>query len=208
MYDCLTFEGTPHVRIASLDDFWKRTVTVGSAGKSFSATGWRLGWLVGPEHLIQPTMSAQTRITFCVNGPAQEASAIGLELSQTNGFWDQQVKEYEERRAALIKKLDVLGLPYTIPHGAYFVLVNTDRLEIPDEFESLDLIKDRTRDWRAAWFVAKTAGVVVIPPSDFYSEDHAHLAESWIRFAFCKDVKTLEDAGDRLLKLKPYIRDA
>jgi len=64
VYDCLTYDQIPHVRIAALDDFWKRTVTVGSAGKSFSATGWRVGWLVGPAHLIQPTVSAATRITF------------------------------------------------------------------------------------------------------------------------------------------------
>ncbi len=65
VYDCLTFDDHKHVRIAALDDFWRRTVTVGSAGKSFSATGWRVGWLVGPAHLIQPTVAAATRITFC-----------------------------------------------------------------------------------------------------------------------------------------------
>lgn len=142
-----------------------------------------------------------------MNGPAQEASAIGLELSQTNGFFPQQIQEYDERRKVLIEKLDALGLPYTIPHGAYFVLVNTKRLEIPDEFESLDLIKSRGRDWRAAWFVAKTAGVVAIPVTDFYSKEHESQGEDWIRFAFCKDPQTLRDAGDRLLKLKPYIRE-
>lgn len=88
------------------------------------------------------------------------------------------------------------------------MLVNTSRLEIPDDFESLDLIKSRGRDWRAAWFVAKTAGVVAIPVTDFYSKEHEAMGEEWIRFAFCKDPQTLRDAGDRLLKLKPYIRQA
>lgn len=142
-----------------------------------------------------------------VNGPAQEASAIGLEESLTNGFFPKQIEEYDARKNVLLQKLDALGLPYTVPHGAYFVLVNTKRLEIPAEFESLDLIKSRARDWRAAWFVAKTAGVVAIPVTDFYSKEHEGQGEEWIRLAFCKDEGTLAAAGDRLLKLKPYIKD-
>lgn len=182
VYDCLTFGGKEHVRIAALDDFWKRTVTIGSAvspalrlalalwplgslisletslcqGKSFAATGWRVGWAIGPANLIQPLLAAQTRIVFCCNGPAQEAIAVGLEQAQENGFFAEQVKEYDERKNVLLEGLDKLGLPYTVPEGAYFVMVNTSRLEIPSDFEIPDLIKGRARDWVVAWFIAQT----------------------------------------------------
>ncbi|BGO88895.1 hypothetical protein NBRC10512_000527 [Rhodotorula toruloides] len=208
VYDCLTFEGKEHVRIAALDDFWKRTVTVGSAGKTFASTGWRVGWTVGPPNLIQPLLAAHTRIVFSCNGPAQEAIAIGVEQAFENGFFADQIKAYEERKQVLLEGLDKLGLPYTIPEGAYFVLVNTSRLEIPSDFEIPDLIKGRARDWVVAWFVAQTAKVVLIPPTDFYSREHWSLGENWIRVAFCKDTDTLRQASERLLALKPFIRDA
>ncbi|GAA5829172.1 hypothetical protein JCM11251_004149 [Rhodosporidiobolus azoricus] len=207
VYDCLTF-GRPHLRIASLDNFFSRTITFGSGGKSFAATGHRVGWAAGPPNLIAPLMAAHTRIVFCVNGPSQEAMAAGVEQALENGFWEKQVKEYEERKEVLLEGLDKLGLPYTVPHGAYFVLVNTERLEIPADFEVPDLIKGRARDWIVAWFVAQTAKVVLIPPTDFYSEPHWHLGENYIRVAFCKDTETLGQAGERLQALKPYIRQA
>jgi kynurenine aminotransferase len=75
VYDCLTFDGKKHIRIASLEGMWDRTVTIGSAGKSFASTGWRVGWCVGPEHLIKPTLIAHTRIVFAVNSTASEAGA-------------------------------------------------------------------------------------------------------------------------------------
>ncbi|GAA6042628.1 hypothetical protein JCM8097_008251 [Rhodosporidiobolus ruineniae] len=207
VYDCLTF-GVEHKRIAALDDFWKRTVTIGSAGKSFAATGWRTGWAVGPPNLIQPLMAAHTRIVFCVNGPAQEAVAVGIEKSLENGFFAKQVEEYDERKKVLLEGLDKLGLPYTVPQGAYFVLVNTSRLDIPADFEIPEIIEGRARDWVVAWFVAQKAKVVLIPPTDFYSKPHWGLGENWIRVAFCKDTDTLRQAGERLQALKPYIRDA
>ncbi|GAA5908816.1 kynurenine--oxoglutarate transaminase [Sporobolomyces salmoneus] len=209
VYDCLTFEGREHTRIASLsDDLWNRTITIGSAGKSFSATGWRVGWAVGPHHLIQPLTAAHTRIVFCVNGPAQEATAVGIEKALENGYFEDQRKAYDERKAVLLEGLDKLGLPYTVPHGAYFVLVNTSRLQIPADFEIPKLIEGRAKDWICAWFIAQTAKVVFIPPTDFYSKEHWSLGENWIRVAFCKDPDTLRQATERLLALKPYIKDA
>lgn len=102
---------------------WERTITVGSAGKSFACTGWRVGWLIGPESLIGPTLAATTRIVFCTNSPLQEAAAAGLEQAKSRGYFEKQLLEYEERRAVLISYLDELGLKYTMPEGSYFILV-------------------------------------------------------------------------------------
>lgn len=88
VYDVLALSPSEHVRIASLDDFWKRTVTVGSAGKGFSCTGWRVGWLIGPADLIRPALAANTRVTFCTNSPLQEAAAVGWEKAEEERFFE------------------------------------------------------------------------------------------------------------------------
>ena len=108
VYDNLAFSPAEHVRIASLG-FWDRTITCGSAGKSFSCTGWRVGYMIGPEHLIKATTAAHTRIVFTVNSPLQEAVAAAF--TNKGNFFEQQRQQYIERRDELMKALDRLGLP-------------------------------------------------------------------------------------------------
>lgn len=136
------FDGKEHVRIATLPGMWDRTVTVGSAGSKFSrtipdpgcskdcfcteafaATGWRVGWLIGPQSIIQPTLAATTRIVFCTNSPLQEAAAAGLEQAKERRFFETQREEYSERRKILSDAFDQLGLKYTQPEGSYFILL-------------------------------------------------------------------------------------
>ncbi|KAN0063916.1 arylformamidase [Thecaphora frezii] len=206
VYDCLTFDAKPHVRIAALEGMWERTITVGSAGKSFACTGWRVGWLIGPDHLVGPSRAVHTRITFAVNSTAQEGAAIGLELAPQNGFFETQIAEYEERREELKKALDPLGLPYTNPHGSYFILVDVRNLELPDGFEVPADVARKAKDYARAWFIAKTCDVVAIPATAFYSDEDAMFGEGFVRFSFCKDLEQFREAGRRLLKLKPFIR--
>ncbi|KAG0151640.1 hypothetical protein CROQUDRAFT_651076 [Cronartium quercuum f. sp. fusiforme G11] len=235
VYDCLTFD-EPHVRIASLSPaLWNRTITVGSAGKSFSATGWRVGWCIGPQKLLAPVLAVLTRTVFCSVSPLQEAIAAGFEGAKKEHFFETQLREYRERRDLMMSYLDKLRLPYTQPDGSYFILVQNSKIKIPDDFEMIDIVKNRPRDWHVSWFIAKVAGIVCIPPSDFYSSEHVSIAENFTRIAFCKDLKlsthviastlgscladncflsgdlhcvkisTLKEAGERLQKLKPYL---
>jgi kynurenine aminotransferase len=102
---------------------WERTITVGSAGKSFACTGWRVGWLIGPKSLVGPSLAAQTRIVFATNSPLQEAAAAGLEEATKRGFFQKQLEEYQERRDVLLKYFDEIGLKYSVPFGSYFVLI-------------------------------------------------------------------------------------
>jgi kynurenine aminotransferase len=141
-YDCLVFDGKEHHRIATFPGMWERTVTVGSAGskqylllllfhwgvtnpflEAFAATGWRVGWLIGPKSLMQPTLAATTRIVFCTNSPLQEAAACGLEQVKERKFFETQCEEYLERRGVLASTFDSLGLRYTLPEGGYFILL-------------------------------------------------------------------------------------
>ncbi|KAL7416880.1 pyridoxal phosphate-dependent transferase [Mrakia frigida] len=206
VYDCLTYDGHEHIRIATLPGMWERTITVGSAGKSFAATGWRIGWLIAPPQLIQTALMASTRIIFCVNGPLQEAAAVGLELADSKNFFQTQRKEYAERRDVLMEVFDNLELSYTIPDGSYFLLVDISRIVLPENYDFPAILDGRGRDFRVCWFIAQEVGVVAIPPSEFYSKDHVHIGENFARFAFCKDPETLKAAGARLQKLKQYLK--
>lgn len=115
-------------------------MTVGSAGskkrylilywacptyslEAFAATGWRVGWLIGPKWIMQPTLAATTRIVFCSNSPLQEAAAGGLEQVKERKFFETQCAEYIERRDILAAVFDELGLKYTLPEGGYFILL-------------------------------------------------------------------------------------
>jgi kynurenine aminotransferase len=139
-YDNLVFDGKDHIRIANFPGMWERTVTVGSAGsmshrdlyhffstymyaETFAATGWRVGWLIGPASIVGPTLAASTRIVFCSNSPMQEAAAAGLEQAAERKYYQSLVKDYQERRAILTTAFDKLGLKYTNPEGSYFVLL-------------------------------------------------------------------------------------
>ncbi|KAJ3815298.1 pyridoxal phosphate-dependent transferase [Lentinula aff. lateritia] len=205
VYDTLVFDGKEHVRIATLPGMWDRTVTVGSAGKSFAATGWRVGWLIGPEYIIRPTLAASTRIVFCSNSPLQEAAAAGLEQVQERNFFQTQTAEYAERRKVLTDCFDTLGLPYTNPEGSYFILLDISRVKFPDDYAFPQSVLGRGRDFKACWFIALEVGVSSIPVSEFYCVEHANIGEVYARFSFCKDVDTLRHASERLQKLKQYI---
>ncbi|KAK3831420.1 MAG: aminotransferase class I and II [Linnemannia elongata] len=206
VYDRLYFDPMKHQRIATLDGLWERTITVGSGGKTFGTTGWRIGWLIGPKALVEPALAAHTRIVFCVNSPLQEAVAVGFEQADERGFFGSQIKAYEHKREKLLNVFRELGLPCTIPEGSYFILVNTDKIQVPEDYKFPDLLWKRPKDFRTCYWLTKEIGVCAIPPTEFYSKPNQVLAENFARFAFCKTDETLDAAAERLLKLKAYIK--
>jgi len=205
VYDMLVYPPHEHLKIATLPGLWERTITVGSAGKAFGVTGWRIGWLVGPSNLISPCANAHTRIVFCVNSPLQEAVAICFEEAQKNGFFEKQTAEYDRRRAKLMKSFDSVGLAYTIPQGSYFLLVNASKVKIPDDYQFPQHIVEKGYNFKLCYFFTKEIGVTGIPPSEFFSDENRHLVDNYVRFAFCKTWDVLEEAEKRLLKVKQFI---
>lgn len=102
---------------------------------------------------------------------------------------------------------DELGLPYSDPEGGYFLMVNMSKVQIPDGYLFPPHVASRPRDFRLAWFLIQELGVAAIPPTEFYTEQNAHVAEDYMRFAVCKPDDVLEGAKERLRGLRKYIKE-
>jgi N-succinyldiaminopimelate aminotransferase len=182
VYEHLWFEA-PHVPIATLPGMFERTVTMSSFGKTFSFTGWKVGWASGPEDLMQALRSAHQFITFCSATPLQHAAARALnDLGED--FYRDFRQDYAERRDHLLHTLARVGLKAPAPQGAYFALADIRAVTEKDDVEFCAELISRV-------------GVAAIPPSAFYSVDEtegSHLC----RFAFCKTMDTLNAARERL----------
>lgn len=204
VYDRLYY--VPFTRIATISpELANITITVGSAGKAFYATGWRVGYLIGPPHLIKYVAAAHTRICFSSVSPLQEASAVGFEMAEKEGFWTQAVSEMKGKIERFCTVFDELEIPYSIPEGGYFVLANLAKVKLPEGYEFPDHVKDRPRDFKMAWFMIIELGIAAIPPTEFYTEENQHLAEDYMRFAICKNDDVIEEAKERLRGLKKYM---
>jgi kynurenine aminotransferase len=205
VYDALYY--VPFTRMATLSpEIARLTLTVGSAGKLFYATGWRVGYLIGPEHLIKYVSAAHTRICFSSVSPLQEATAVAFEQASSHNFWEESKKEMRAKMDSFNEIWDELGLPYSDPEGGYFVLANFAKVKLPEDYDFPEHVASRPRDFKLAWFLICEIGVAAIPPTEFFTDGNAHLAEDWLRFAVCKEDDVLELAKERLRGLKKFIQ--
>lgn len=191
VYEWMTYDGKPHVRIATLPGMWERTITLGSAGKTFSVTGWKIGWAIAPEPLAHAVLMAHQWIPFAVTTPLQEAVGVAFEQVQERNYFHELSKMYQAKRDILLAALADVGVPPVIPHGSYFILVDTTGLDVPTP-------TDDPRDIQVCRWLTRDVGVTAIPPSSFYSPAHKHLATNVARFCFCKTDAVLEAAAERL----------
>jgi kynurenine aminotransferase len=204
VYDRLYY--VPFTRIATLSpELYERTLTVGSAGKAFYATGWRVGYLIGPKHLTHYVAAAHTRICYSSVSPLQEAAAVGFEEADKVGFWDESREEMKRKMELFCEIFDELEIPYSDPEGGYFVLANFSSVKLPEDYPFPPQVANRPRDFKLSWFLIKEVGVACIPPTEFYTEENAHIAENYLRFAVCKNDDVLDMAKQRLRGLKEYI---
>ncbi len=195
------------VRVALLsDEIGRRTFTVGSAGKTFAATGWRIGWVIGNKEILPYASLAHTRICFSTPAVMQEATAQALNQALTNSYYKDTRDQYINKYRIFTAIFDELRLPYTIAGGGYFLLVNLKKVQIPPEIQFPAEIQSKPRDFKLAFWLIREFGVVSIPPSEFYIPEHAHIIEDCLRFAVCKDDEMLVEAVQRLRGLKKYIK--
>lgn len=194
--------------LSKLPELSKRTLTIGSAGKSFAATGWRVGWVHGPANLIKYVTAAHTRICFSSPAPLQQAVSEALSQAASNNYFEITRKEYINKYKVFTKIFDELNLPYTLAQGGYFLLVNLLKIKIPSDFQfPQDILDKGTDDFKLAYWLIREIGVVGIPPTEFlYAPNRkGNGLEKCLRFAVCKDDKILEDAVEKLRLLKNYL---
>lgn len=186
VYEHLTFGAAQYVSIATLPGMFERTVSISSVGKSFNATGWKIGWVYGHPDLVDGVRRAHQFIAFAVHHPSQEAVAYALNLPDT--YYASFRQMYTEKLQLLLESLDHTGLQYLIPEGTYFILTDFSAIfkGSPTEF---------TR------YLIKEIGVACIPPETFYSPEHLHFGSKYVRFAFCKSDELLIQVKERLARL-------
>ena len=187
VYEHLTYGDAVHVPLATIPSLRERTLTLSSAGKTFSLTGWKIGWSAGPASMVAAAQAAHQFITFSSSTPLQVAVAAALE-TLGDDFYTQLRAEYTERRDFLVNALRSVGFDVSVPQGTYFVLCDIRPVWEGD---------DRT----FARHLVENVGVAAIPPSVFYGESDD--GRKLIRFAFCKRAATLTAAAERLGRLKP-----
>ncbi|XP_077986429.1 kynurenine aminotransferase-like [Glandiceps talaboti] len=210
VYEWLVYDDLKHIRIASLPGMWDRTITIGSAGKTFSVTGWKLGWSIGPAHLIKPLMTVHQNSLYTIATPLQEAAAIGFEteierLDKPDSYFKELASMLEGKRARMAKMLSEVGLVPFMPEGGYFMMADTSSVEIDlDDPE----VGDGGKDYKLARWLIKNKGIGAIPPSAFYSKEHKHLGENYIRFCFIKEDSTLDKAEKIIKEWKKSMDDA
>jgi len=199
VYEHITYD-RPHVRIASLPGMWERTLTVGSAGKAFSSTGAKLGWTVACKELLRPAAVVHNNSVYCMPTFMQEVVGRCFEHELNNFespecYWKSMSSELLPKRDYLAKLLKEAGLNPVIPEGGYFMLADISK--IAKDFTSDD---NEFKDSKFVKYLVKEKGLATIPSTAFYSNEHKHLGQNFIRFCFFKDEKTLDKAAAILKK--------
>jgi N-succinyldiaminopimelate aminotransferase len=181
VYEHLLYDGRRHVPLATLPGMADRTVSISSAGKTFSFTGWKVGWVTGSAELVRTVLAAKQWLTFTNAAPLQPAVAHALD--HETDYVSALAKELQGKRDLLCAGLGDLGLDPVVPEGTYFTVSDVGALGWADGLAFCEALPDR-------------AGVVAIPAQAFYDDQEAgrHL----VRWAFCKDTAVLEQALERL----------
>jgi len=184
IYEHIKYSGV-HIPIATLDGMAERTVTISGASKSFSVTGWRVGWIVAPPELTAGIRKVHDFVTVGAPAPLQEAVAAALALGRP--YYQELAVEYRARRDLLVRALAAAGFAPNTPDGAYYVLCDIRPFGFQDDTVF------------AHWLVSEV-GVAGVPGSSFFSRKE--LGQHLIRFTFCKTRDVLDEAGKRLRETK------
>ena len=184
IYEHIRYSGE-HIPIATLDGMSERTVTISGASKTFSVTGWRVGWIVASPELTAAIRKVHDFVTVGAPAPLQEGIASALELGRA--YYDRLATEYRARRDHLVRLLDAAGFSPNTPEGAYYVICDIRPFGFDDDIAF------------ANWLI-RAVGVAGVPGSSFFSRPE--LGRHMIRFTFCKTPDVLDAAGARLLQVR------
>ncbi|XP_050968296.1 kynurenine--oxoglutarate transaminase 3 isoform X2 [Labeo rohita] len=200
VYEWLTYKGHEHVKIATLPGMWDRTITIGSAGKTFSVTGWKLGWSIGPEHLIKHLQTVMQNSLYTCPTPLQEAVGQGLLrdfelMGQPDCYFTSLAVELEGKRDRMAAMLRQTGMIPVVPEGGYFMIVDVTALNQ----DLSHMGDDEPYDYKFVKWMIKEKKLAAIPVTAFVGEDSVKQFEKYIRLCFIKQDSTL-DAAEVILK--------
>jgi N-succinyldiaminopimelate aminotransferase len=185
VYEYLTFDGVEHVPLAGLEGMRERTVTISSAGKTFSVTGWKTGWITAPAPYVRAVQAVKQFLTYTASAPYQRAVAHAL--GHERAWVEELRRSLEAKRDRLVTGLEAAGFTAYRPQGTYFVQADIRPLGFADGMELARALPDK-------------AGVVAVPTQVFY--DHAAAGAHFLRFAFCKRDHVIDEAVERLARLR------
>jgi len=185
IYEHILFDGTEHISMASLPGMRERTVTINGMSKTYSVTGWRVGWAVAPEKITNAIRKVHDFLTVGAPAPLQEAGAAALSLPAE--YYAKLAEGYRVRRDRLIPALEAAGFKCFHPRGAYYVMTDISGFGFED-------------DVAFTQYLVKEVGVAAVPGSSFYRD--ARDGARQVRLAFCKKLETLDAAAEKLGKLR------
>ena len=185
IYEHILYDGTEHISMASLEGMRERTVTINGMSKTYSVTGWRVGWAVGPEKITNAIRKVHDFLTVGAPAPLQEAGAAALSLPAD--YYAKLAEGYRVRRDHLIPALEAAGFKCFRPRGAYYVMTDISAFGFEDDVSFTK-------------YLVKDVGVAAVPGSSFYRD--ARDGARQVRFAFCKTLETLDAAAERLGKMR------
>ncbi len=185
IYDHILYDSAQHISIASLEGMRGRTITINGLSKSYSVTGWRVGWAVAPPNITNAIRKVHDFLTVGAPAPLQEAGTAALNPPPTH--YQQLAQRYRTCRDHLIPALEKAGFRCYRPRGAYYVMTDISAFNFPNDVEF-------------ASYLVKEIGIACVPGSSFYK--HPKDGSQQVRFAFCKRPETLDEAACRLEKLR------
>ena len=194
VYEHIVYAPHQHTYFATLPGMWERTISCSSLSKTYSITGWRLGYLVGPAYVIENAKKVHDFLTVGAAAPLQEAAVVGLEFPQS--YYEEITELYTKKRAIFLEGLDKIGLKHTVPQGSYFVMVDIS------DFQKPGMQFHGKTDMEFCEWMIRTVGVAAVPGSSFFREDVNHL----IRLHFARSEETLHEALNRLAKIPELLK--
>jgi aspartate/methionine/tyrosine aminotransferase len=190
IYEHILYDGTEHISMARIDGMRDRTIVINGMSKTYSVTGWRVGWAIAPPEPTAAIRKVHDFLTVGAAAPLQQAGAIALKSPQS--YYEKLAADYTVRRERLLKILIAAGFTVFKPHGAYYIMTDVSGFDFPD-------------DVAFAKFLVEKVGVAVVPGSSFYND--ARDGATQVRFTFCKKETTLAAAEERLSRLPELMRN-
>jgi aspartate/methionine/tyrosine aminotransferase len=185
IYEHILYDGAQHISIASLPGMRDQTITINSVSKTYSLTGWRVGWAIAPASLTASIRKVHDFLTVGAPHPLQEAAAVALRMDR--GYYENLAKEYQVKRNFFLPVLQEAGFGVFSPAGAYYIMTDISRFGFSD-------------DVKFAMYLVEKLGVATVPGSSFYSRPSSGATK--IRFCFPKKMETLQEAAEKLRKFK------